>query len=125
MVTLSLSPAPPCNAVRTIPSFVAVVAMASRILSAYDASPMESWDGVTDLIFASERQCLPEDYQGRLEVARQAIGEPTRAFDLHNPACPRVEGGNCACGLVSIFTNDRWVAHVDMFRAIQEIYPLH
>lgn len=50
-------------------------------------SSMEGWDGVTYVIFAAERQCLPEDFQGRLQVARQAIGEPWRAFDLHDPAC--------------------------------------
>jgi len=48
---------------------------------------MEGWDGVTYVIFAAERQCPSEDYQGRLEVARQAIGELWRAFDLHDPAC--------------------------------------
>lgn len=88
-------------------------------------SSMEGWDGVTYVIFAAERQCLPEDYQGRLEVARQAIGEPLRAFDLHDPACPKVEGGACACGLVSIFTNARWVAYVDMYCRVQAIHPMN
>ena len=86
---------------------------------------MEGWEGITYVIFAAERQCRPEDYQGRLEVARQDIGEPWRAFDLHDPACPRIEGGDCACGLVSIFTNDRWVAYVDMFNRLQAIHSLH
>lgn len=87
---------------------------------------MEGWDGVTYVIFAAEWQCLPEDYQGRLEVARQAIGDPLRAFDFHDPACPRIDGGDCcACGLVSIFTNDRWVAYVDMFHALQSVDSIH
>lgn len=81
-------------------------------------------DGIIYDIYAAEGQCLPEDYQVRLDVARQAIGEPLRVFDLHEPACPRTDGRDCACGLVSIFTNERWVAYVDMFHAIQEIYPL-
>lgn len=88
-------------------------------------SSMEGWDGITYVIFAAERQCPPEDYQGRLEVARQAIGEPVSAFDLHDPACPKIEGGPCRCGLVSIFTNDRWVAYVDMAHALQAVYAIH
>lgn len=88
-------------------------------------SPMEGWDGVTYVIFAAERQCLPEDFQGRQEVARAAIGQPLRAFDLHDPACPKIEGRECTCGLVSIFTNDRWVAYVDMFHNLQAVHPLN
>lgn len=87
-------------------------------------SSMEGWDGITYVIFAAERQCAPEDYQGRLEVARQAIGEPVSAFDLHDPACPKIDGGPCCCGLVSIFTNDRWVAYVDMFHTLQAVHSL-
>lgn len=61
---------------------------------------MEGWDGFTYVIFAAERQFAPEDYQGRLEVARQAIGEPLRAFDLHDPAlAPRLRAGLAAAGL--------------------------
>jgi hypothetical protein len=85
---------------------------------------VEPWDGVTYVIYAAERQCLPEDFEGRLEVARQAIGEPWRAFDLHDPLCPRAEGRDCTCGLVSVFTNDRWVAYVDAFHAVQAIHGL-
>lgn len=48
---------------------------------------------ITYVIYAAERQCLPEDYQGRIEVARQAIGEPWRAVDLHDPLCPKIEAG--------------------------------
>lgn len=88
-------------------------------------SSMEGWDGVTYVIFAAERQCLPEDFQGRLEVARQAIGEPWRAFDLHDPLCPKIEGRECACGLVSVFTNDRWVAYVDAFHILQIVHPVN
>lgn len=88
-------------------------------------SSMEGWDGITYVIFAAERQCPPEDYQGRLEVARQAIGEPVSAFDLHDPACPKIEGGACCCGLVSVFTNDRWVAYVGMSHTVQAIHGLN
>lgn len=37
--------------------------------------------------------------------------DSTRAFDLHDPVRPRVEGRNCAYGLVSVFTDDGWVFH--------------
>lgn len=86
---------------------------------------MEGWDGVTYVIFAAERQCAPEDYHGRLEVARAAIGDPSRTFDLHDPACPKIDGGPCCCGLVSVFTNDRWVAYVDMFHSLQAVHAMH
>lgn len=95
-------------------------------ISTVDAdSLVEPWDGVTYVIYAAERQCLPEDFEGRVEVARQAIGDPWRAFDLHDPACPKTEGGCCACGLVSVFTNDRWVAYVDMFHNLQATHSLN
>ncbi|MGH8036497.1 MAG: hypothetical protein ACREPD_02025 [Stenotrophomonas sp.] len=87
-------------------------------------SSMEGWDGVTYVIFAAERQCLPEDYEGRLAVATQAIGQPWRHFDLHDPTCPRIDGGPCCCGLVSVFTNDRWVAYVDMSHAVQAVHSI-
>jgi hypothetical protein len=89
-----------------------------------DSKP-EVWDGITYVIYAAEQECLPEDYQGRLEVARQAIGEPWRAFDLHDPACPKIDGGECARGLVSVFTNGRWVAYVDMSHGLQALHSLH
>lgn len=88
-------------------------------------SSMEGWDGITYVIFAAEWQCPPEDYQGRLEVAREAIGQPSRAFDLHDPACPRTEGEACCCGLVSVFTNDRWVAYVDIRHQVVGKHPIH
>lgn len=88
-------------------------------------SSVEGWDGVTYVIFAAEWQCPPEDYQGRQEVARAAIGQPLRAFDLHDPACPKIEGRACCCGLVTVFTNDRWVAYVDMFHTLVYQYPLN
>lgn len=85
----------------------------------------EIWDGVTCVIYAAEKQCPPDDYAKRLEVARRAIGEPWRAFDLHDPACPKTEGQACCCGLVSVFTNDRWVAYVDMFHTLQTVHAIH
>ncbi len=85
----------------------------------------ESWDGVTYEVFAAERQCLPEDFEGRMQVAAAAIGAPWRAYDLHDGRCPALSGGNCQCGLVSYFSNERWIAGVDMFHSIQDIFPLH
>lgn len=85
----------------------------------------ETWDGVTYVVYAAERQCLPEDFEGRAEVARDAIGEPWRAYDLHDGRCSAWTGGHCQCGLISCFSNGRWVAEVDMFHSVQDIYPLH
>lgn len=87
--------------------------------------PPEVWDGVTYVVFAAERQCLPEDFEGRAEVAKDAIGEPWKAYDLHDGRCPAWTGGHCQCGLISCFSNGRWVAEVDIFHSVQDIYPLH
>ena len=88
-------------------------------------SSHESWGGVTYEAFTAERQCLPEDFEGRMQVAAAAIGAPWRAYDLHDGLCPILRGGNCQCGLVSYFSNGRWIAGVDMFHSIQDIFPLH
>lgn len=57
-----------------------------------DGSP-ETWDGVTYEVFAAERQCLPEDFEGRMQVATAAIGAPWRAYALHDGRCPILVGG--------------------------------
>jgi hypothetical protein len=85
----------------------------------------EAWDGVTYVVYASERQCLPEDFEGRAEVAKDAIGEPWRAYDLHDGRCPAWTGGHCQCGLVSCFSNGRWVAEVDVFHSVIDQHSLH
>lgn len=85
----------------------------------------EAWDGVTYVVYAAERQCLPEDFEGRAGVAKDAIGEPWKAYDLHDGRCPAWAGGHCQCGLVSCFSNGRWVAEVDMFHSLQSLYSLH
>lgn len=59
-------------------------------------SSQESWDGVTYEVFAAERQCLPEDFEGRMQVAAAAIGAPWRAYDLHDGLCPILRGGATA-----------------------------
>lgn len=41
---------------------------------------------VTYVIFAAERKSCLRGLRTRLEVARKAIGEPCRVFDLHDPA---------------------------------------
>lgn len=87
--------------------------------------PSEAWDGVTYVVFAAERQCLPEDFEGRAEVAKEAIGEPWKAYDLHDGRCPAWTGGHCQCGLVSCFSNGRWVAEVDMSHSLQQVHSLH
>lgn len=85
----------------------------------------EAWDGVTYVVFAAKRQCLPEDFEGRMAVATETIGVPWRAYDLHDGRCPMLAGGNCQCRLVSYFSNGRWIAGVDMFHSIQAIVLLH
>lgn len=85
----------------------------------------EAWDGVTYEVFAAERQCLPEDFEGRMQVATAAIGAPWRAYDLHDGLCPVLSGGNCQCGLVSYFSNGRWIAGVDIFHCVVDQYSLH
>lgn len=87
--------------------------------------PPEVWDGVTYVVFAAERQCLPEDFEGRAEVANEAIGEPWKAYDLHDGRCPAWTGGHCQCGLVSCFSNGRWVVEVDVFHSVVDRYSLH
>lgn len=95
-------------------------------ISTLDAdSSQESWDGVTYVVFAAERQCLPEDLEGRMQVATAAIGVPWRAYDLHEGRCPILVGGNCQCGLVSYFSNGRWIAGVDIFHSVVNQYSLH
>lgn len=85
----------------------------------------EAWDGVTYVVYAAERQCLPEDFEGRAEVAQDAIGEPWKAYDLHDGRCPAWAGGHCQCGLVSCFSNGRWVAEVDMFHSVIDQHSLN
>jgi len=87
--------------------------------------PPEVWDGATYVVFAAERQCLPEDFEGRAEVARDAIGEPWKAYDLHDGRCPAWAGGHCRCGLVSCFSNGRWVVEVDMFHSVIDQHSLN
>lgn len=48
-----------------------------------------------------------------------------KGYDLHDGRCPVLNGGNCQCGLVSYFSNGRWIAGVDMFHSTQDIFPLH
>lgn len=86
-------------------------------------SPLKSWDGVTYVIYAAERQFLPEDYQDRLEVARQAIGEPGRRPP--RPSVPQDRVTARAFGLVSIFTNARWVAYVDAVHSLKAVYSVN
>ncbi len=93
--------------------------------STVESGSPEAWDGVTYVVFAAERQCLPEDFEGRAEVAKEAIGEPWGAYDLHDRRCPVWAGGRCQCGLISCFSNDRWVAEIDMFHSVQAIYAIH
>ncbi|PJL60173.1 hypothetical protein B9Y82_16145 [Stenotrophomonas maltophilia] len=76
-------------------------------------------------VFAAERQCLPEDFEGRMQVAAAAIGAPWRAYDLHDGRCPAWTGRHCQCGLVSCFSNARWVAEVDMFHSLQAVHLMH
>lgn len=85
----------------------------------------EAWDGVTYVVYAAERQCLPEDFEGRAEVAKDAIGEPWRVYDLHDGRCPAWTGGHCRCGLISCFSNGRWVAEVDMFHSVIDQHSLN
>lgn len=62
----------------------------------------EAWDGVTYVVYAAERQCLPEDFESWAEVAKDAIGEPWKAYDLHEGRCPAWTGGHCQCGRLAV-----------------------
>lgn len=88
-------------------------------------SSHESWDGVTYKVLAAERQCLPEDFEGRMQVAAAAIGAPWKAYDLHDGRCPAWAGRHCQCGLISCFSNGRLVAEVDMFHCLQAVWSLN
>jgi len=80
---------------------------------------------VTYVVFAAERHCLPEDFEGRAEAAKDAIGEPWRAYDLHDGRCPAWTGGHCQCGLVSCFSNGRWVVEIDLFHSVIDQHSLN